>query len=75
MLRFPIFIDPYYGAELHAEFEPSDVIAIEQKTVSLFLRGKHTVTYVTLKNGTEYALKGDLKDQIEAARQAVATAS
>ncbi len=64
-----IFTDPLYHAEQSIEIDPADVIAIEERTISLFLRGKHQVTYVTLRNGVEHALRGFLKAQIEAAQK------
>ncbi len=67
-LRFARFNDPMYSAELTAEFESSDVIAVEERKVSLLMRGKFWVTYVTLKNGTEFALSGQVAQQIEAAK-------
>jgi hypothetical protein len=68
-LRFPKFTDPMYSAEQFVEFEASEVMAIEQKQVSLLMRGKFWATYVTLKNGGEYSLKGKVGDEIEAARR------
>ncbi|RYX85983.1 hypothetical protein EON83_04300 [bacterium] len=68
-MRFPIFADPMYSAELTAEFNPLDVVAIEQKQVALFLRGSHWTTYITLRNGAEYALQGRVADQIRAAQR------
>ena len=71
MLRFPLFTDPFYHADQLVEFDPSDVMAVEERSISLFLRGRHQVTYVTLKSGAEHALKGSLTTRIEAARQEV----
>jgi hypothetical protein len=69
MMRCQIFTDPLYHAERSIEFDPAEVMAMERKTFSLFLRGKYEVTYITLKNGMEYALEGDLTAQIEAAKR------
>ena len=67
-LRFARFNDPMYSAEQTAEFDSADVIAVEERKVSLLMRGKFWVTYVTLKNGTEFALSGQVAHQIEAAK-------
>ncbi|RYG66190.1 hypothetical protein EON80_15915 [bacterium] len=68
-LRFAKFTDPMYSADQFVEFEASDVIAIEQKQVTLLMRGKFWATYVTLKNGSEFSLKERVGDEIEAARR------
>lgn len=68
-LRFAIFSDPMYSSDRHVEFDPMDVVSIEQKQVSLLLRGKFWATYVTLKNGTEYFLDGRVRDEIETAQR------
>ena len=68
MMRFKIFTDPFYHSDNEVEFDPNDVIAIEQRTLRLFLRGSYKVTYITLKSGAEHALEGDVAAEIEAAR-------
>jgi hypothetical protein len=72
-LRFTKFADPMYSADITVEFDAADVMAIEQKQISLLMRGKFWATYVTLKNGTEYSLKGKVGDEIEAARRKAQT--
>lgn len=68
-LRYPKFADPMYSAEQFAEFDAEDVIAIEQRQISLLMRGKFWATYITLKNGTEFFLDGRVADEIESARR------
>lgn len=68
MLRFKVFTDPFYHSDNEIEFHPDEVVAIQQKTLRLFLRGRYEVTYVTLRNGAEHALVGDVADQIRAAQ-------
>ncbi len=70
-MRCVVFTDPIYHGDKYVEFDPADVMAMEEKTVSLLLRGKHPVTYITLKSGAEYPLKGHLRAQIEAAQREV----
>ena len=67
-MRYKIFSDPFYHSDNEIEFEPNDVISVERRTLTLFMRGKHQVTYVTLRNGAEHALEGDVAAEIEAAR-------
>lgn len=69
-MRCQIFTDPLYHAERHLDFDPADVVAIEEKTARLFLRGKHRVTAITLKSGVQHLLRGEVAAQIEAAREA-----
>ena len=69
LLRYPRFTDPMYSADRVVEFDPADVMAIEQRQVSLLMRGKFWATYITLKNGGEYSLNGKVGDEIEAARR------
>jgi hypothetical protein len=68
-LRYAKFIDPAYSVERFVEFDAADVIAIEQRQISLLMRGKFWATYITLKNGNEYSLDGRVGDEIEAARR------
>ena len=68
MIRCKVFTDPFYHSDNYIEFEANEVVSVERKTLTLFLRGKHQVTYVTLKNGAEHALEGDLVAEIEAAQ-------
>ena len=68
MMRYKIFTDPFYHSDDYVEFEPAEVVFIEQKTLTLFLRGKFKATHITLKSGAEYALEGDVAAEIEAAR-------
>lgn len=69
LLRFSTFTDPLYHAEKEVEFDSSQVSKVEEREVSLFLRGHHWVTYVTLKSGAELALKGRVANQIETVAQ------
>lgn len=68
-LRFIKFADPMYSADISVEFNAEDVMAVEQRQISLLMRGKFWATYVTLKNGNEYSLRGKVGDEIEAARR------
>jgi hypothetical protein len=68
-LRYARFIDPAYSVERFVEFDAADVVAVEQRQISLLMRGKFWATYVTLKNGNEYSLDGRVGDEIEAARR------
>ena len=68
MMSLKLFTDPYYHSDDYLDFDPNEVVKIELRTASLFLRGKHQVTYITLKSGGEYGLVGDVAAEIEAAR-------
>lgn len=63
-LRFAKFADPMYSADQTVEFDAADVMAIEQRQISLLMRGKFWATYVTLKNGAEFSLNGKVGDEI-----------
>ncbi len=65
-LRYPRFTDPMYSADKVLEFDPADVMAVEQRQVSLLMRGRFWATYITLKNGSEYSLNGKVTDEIVA---------
>ncbi len=67
-MRLDIFTDPRYHAEQHIELDPSQVVRIEEKTVRLFMDGKHQVTVVTLQNGERHTLAGFVAQQIRAAK-------
>lgn len=69
-MRFQVFVDPIYAAERTVEFAPQDVVEVRLQKVRLFLRGRHAVTYIKLKNGAEYRLKGEVAEEIEAAKNA-----
>lgn len=58
-----------YSSDVMAEFDSDDVIAMEERKVSLLMRGKFWVTYVTLKSGAEFSLNGQVAHQIEAAKK------
>lgn len=66
-LRFQVFVDPIYAAERSIEFAPEDVVEVRRQKARLFLRGRHPVTFVKLKSGAEYRLKGEVAAEIEAA--------
>ena len=59
-MRCEIFTDPLYHSDTHLEFDPAQVVAVEEKTIRLFLRGKHRVTEVTLQSGARHILKSVL---------------
>lgn len=67
-MLFDIFTDPRYHAEQHIELDPTQVVRIEEKTVRLFMDGKHQVTVVTLQNGERHTLTGFVAQQIQAAK-------
>lgn len=67
-MRFQVFVDPIYAAERYIEFAPQDVVEVRLQKARLFLRGRHPVTFVRLKSGAEYRLKGEVAAEIEAAR-------
>ena len=69
-MRAALFSDTFYHGENHIEFDPQKVVAAEERTERLLLRGQHTVTQITLKNGAQYVLRGALKAQIESAQSA-----
>ena len=64
-MRFEIFTDPLYNGETFVEFDPDDVVEAEEKTIKLFLRGRHRVTEIRLKSGAKHLLIGEVKAQIE----------
>jgi hypothetical protein len=67
-MRFDIFTDPRYHAEQHIELDPAQVVRVEEKTVRLFMDGKHQVTVVTLQDGERHTLAGFVAQQIQAAK-------
>jgi archaellum component FlaG (FlaF/FlaG flagellin family) len=71
MLRCDVFTDLRYHAEQFIDLDPDQVIATEEKTVRLFLGGRHRVTVVTLRNGEQHTLSGFVAQQIKNARTAV----
>ncbi len=68
LIHCRIFTDPRYHTEVDYDLDPSQVVAVEEKTARLFLAGKHRVTQVTLRDGNVLLLRGTLKEQIEAAQ-------
>jgi len=68
-LTFPIFTDPRYHTETTIVIDTSQVVAVEEKTVKLFMAGKHRVTEVTLQHGEIVLLKGEVARQIEGAKR------
>lgn len=73
LLRYARFSDPMYSTDKFVEFDPADVMAIEERQVSLLMRGKFWATYITLKSGAEYSLNGKVGFEIEAARRRAQT--
>lgn len=69
LLRFATFTDPMYSADKFVEFDPMDVLFVEEKQVSLLMRGHFWTTRVKLKSGASHALNGRVAAQIEAARR------
>lgn len=68
-ITFPIFTDPRYHTETTIEIETSQVVSVAEKTVKLFMAGKHRVTEVTLQSGQIVLLKGEVARQIEGAKR------
>jgi hypothetical protein len=64
-----IFTDSIYHGDQHLELDPREVAQAEERTVRLFLRGRHDVTKVTLQDGRKYLLRGHLAARIEAERR------
>ncbi len=67
-MQFDVFTDPRYHAEQHIELDPAQVVRVEEKTVRLFMDGKHQVTVVTLQNGERHTLAGSVAQQIASAK-------
>lgn len=67
-LTFPIFTDPRYHTEANIEIETSQIVAVEEKLIKLFMAGKHRATQVTLRNGATHLLRGHIASQIERAQ-------
>jgi hypothetical protein len=67
-MRLSLFTDPRYHAEATIDLDPSQVVAAEEKTVKLFLAGRHRVTQVTLRDGSVLLLRGAWKERLEAAQ-------
>ncbi len=66
---FALFTDPRYHTEATIEIDTSQIANIEEKTVKLFMAGKHRVTQVELRNGETYLLRGHLASQIGSAHR------
>jgi hypothetical protein len=70
MMRCEVFTDPLYNGEMFAEFDPDDVVAIEERAMRLLLRPSQTVTQITLRNGDRFLLAGAQEARIRAAQTA-----
>lgn len=68
-MRYQVLTNPNYHADKHVEFEPTEVLTIEEKTMKILFGGTHRVTIITLEGGARYILVGHLSAEIEAARQ------
>ena len=68
-MRCQVLTNPNYHSDKYVEFDPSQVVAIEEKTIRILFGGKHRVTVITLEGGRRYILRGELTAEIEAARQ------
>lgn len=66
-LRFSVFSDPMYAPDRTVDFDSGDVISVQQRTVSLLMRGRYPVTVVKLKSGAEYILEGYVEGEIRSA--------
>jgi hypothetical protein len=73
-MQFIVFTDPRYHAEQHVELDPAQIAGVEEKTVRLFMDGKHQVTVVTLQNGERHTLAGFVAQQIARAKSYAAQA-
>ena len=73
-MQFIVFTDPRYHAEQHVELDPTQIASVEEKTVRLFMDGKHRVTVVTLQNGERHTLAGFVAQQIARAKSYAAQA-
>lgn len=67
-MRCEVFTDPLYNAERFIEFEPGDVVSIEERTMRLLLRPSQRVTSITLRNGDQWLLSGEQAAPIRAAQ-------
>ena len=68
MMRCEVFTDPIYNGERFIEFEPDDVIAVEERSMRLLLRPSRNVTAITLRNGDQWLLDGHHANRIRAAQ-------
>ena len=68
MMRCEVFTDPLYNGERFIEFEPDDVIALEERSLRLLLRPSRNVTAITLRNGDQWLLDGHHANHIRAAQ-------
>ena len=68
-MRCDVFTDPRYHTQGYIDLDPAQVVDVEEKTVKLFMGGRHRVTQVTLKSGEQLLLRGDLATRIQAARR------
>lgn len=68
-MRCQLFTDPIYHAERHIEFDPQEVLSVELSRARLFLRGSYQVTRIKMQSGGVHLLKGDVLEEIEAARR------
>ena len=68
-MQFQVFTDPRYHAERFVEVDLSQIVAVEEKSVKLFLGASHRVTQITLQNGETMLLRGEIARRVEAARR------
>lgn len=66
MMRCEVFTDPLYNGERFIEFEPEDVIALEERAMRLLLRPSRSVTAITLRNRGQWLLSGHQSARIQA---------
>jgi hypothetical protein len=74
-MRCEIFTDPFYNGDTHIEFDPDEVVEVQEKTVRLFLRGKHRVTVIGLRGGARYILRGEMAARIEVEQNQIKAAA
>lgn len=68
-MRCLLFTDPIYHAERYVEFDPREVVSVELSRARLLLRGSFQVTRIKLLSGGVHLLKGDVLEEIQAARR------
>jgi hypothetical protein len=67
-MRLQIYVDPVFGSDRYLDVEPDEILSAEESYYKEFPLRKYPVTFIRLKNGKNYYVRGHLADQIRAAQ-------
>jgi hypothetical protein len=64
LIELQIFVDPLYGSERYARFNPSWVVEAENRTFRLVWKRIKPTTFIKFKNGQDVLVDGHWADEI-----------